>query len=308
MWRGHLHLPEGAGGSPGPSVDSVGGSGCLGSDRLRPGTACRPRIEVLAVGTSSKLETRMRSVLISLVALIAVQLSSEATAQPVLVTEVAPQGKLRVGILGYNPVLATRRPDGTISGISVSVGKFIADALGVPLEPVVYVTAESGVQSYGKGEWDVMIGPRGPAVEQQAEFGPDILLVDNIYVAAPGRDFADAGQIDKPGVRVGVVRDAVPDQFLSRNLKYAELVRVSAPIEVAVETLRSGKADVFASRDRIRSVPFCSHGSRPTEGTIARCSNEIIGDHPRGKSNRCSAKSRGGVEANGCSSGAKLIP
>jgi polar amino acid transport system substrate-binding protein len=250
----------------------------------------------------------MRSVLISLVALIAVQLSSEATAQPVLVTEVAPQGKLRVGILGYNPVLATRRPDGTISGISVSVGKFIADALGVPLEPVVYVTAESGVQSYGKGEWDVMIGPRGPAVEQQAEFGPDILLVDNIYVAAPGRDFADAGQIDKPGVRVGVVRDAVPDQFLSRNLKYAELVRVSAPIEVAVETLRSGKADVFASRDRIRSVPFCSHGSRPTEGTIARCSNEIIGDHPRGKSNRCSAKSRGGVEANGCSSGAKLIP
>jgi polar amino acid transport system substrate-binding protein len=37
------------------------------------------------------------------------------------------------------------------------------------------------------------------------------------------------------------------NQFLSRNLKSAELVRVSAPIEVAVETLRSGKADVFAS-------------------------------------------------------------
>jgi polar amino acid transport system substrate-binding protein len=94
---------------------------------------------------------------------------------------------------------------------------------------------------------DVMIGPRGPAVEQKADFGPDILLVDNIYVAAPGRDFADAGQVDKPGVKIGVVRNAVPDRFLSRTLKFAELVRVSAPIEVVVEALRGGKADVFAS-------------------------------------------------------------
>ena len=102
------------------------------------------------------------------------------------------------------------------------------------------VAPEAGVQSYGAGEWDILIGPRGPAVEQKADFGPDILLVDNIYVASPGRNF-------EPGVKIGVVLSAVPDQFLSRNLKSAELVRVSAPIEVAVETLRSGKADVFAS-------------------------------------------------------------
>jgi polar amino acid transport system substrate-binding protein len=103
------------------------------------------------------------------------------------------------------------------------------------------------VQSYGKDEWDVMIGPRGPAAEQKADFSADMLLVDNIYVAAPGHDFVDAGQVDKPGVKIGVVQNAVPDQFLSRTLKFAELVRVSAPIEVAVEALRSGKADVFAS-------------------------------------------------------------
>jgi hypothetical protein len=48
-------------------------------------------------------------------------------------------------------------------------------------------------------------------------------------------------------VKIGVVQNAVPDQFLSRTPKFVELVRVSAPIEVAVETLRSGTADVFAS-------------------------------------------------------------
>jgi polar amino acid transport system substrate-binding protein len=162
-------------------------------------------------------------------------------------SEIAPRGKLRVGMLGYNPALVTRKADGSIGGVSVNLGKFIAERLGLPLEPVVYANPESGVQSYDKDEWDVMIGPRGPAVEQKADFGPDLLLVDNVYVAAPGRDFVDADQVDKPGVKIAVVQNAVPDQFLSRALKFAELVRVSAPIEVAVQTLRSGKADVFAS-------------------------------------------------------------
>ena len=54
-----------------------------------------------------------------------------------------------------------------------------------------------------------------------------------------------------PGVKIGVAQNGVPDQFLSRNLKFAELVRVSAPVEVAVETLRSGRADVFASNGQI---------------------------------------------------------
>jgi polar amino acid transport system substrate-binding protein len=189
----------------------------------------------------------MRTFLLSTIVLMAIQISGEASPQPSAISEIAPQGKLRVGMLGYNPVLVTRKPDGNIGGVSVGLGTFIAESLGLPLEPVVYASPESGVQSYGTDEWDVMIGPRGPAVELKADFGPDILLVDNIYVAAAGRDFVDASQVDKPGVKIGVAQNAVPDQFLSQNLKFAELVRVPAAIEVAVETLRSGKADVFAS-------------------------------------------------------------
>jgi polar amino acid transport system substrate-binding protein len=189
----------------------------------------------------------MRTLLLSAILAVATQMPGGVQAQPVPISEIAPQGKLRVGMLGYNPVLVTRRPDGNLGGVSVSLGKFIAERLGVPLDPVVYATPEAGVRSYDQAEWDVMVGPRGPVVEQKADFGPDILLVDNIYVAAPGRTFVDAGQVDKPGVKIGVVQNGVPDQFLSRSLKFAVLVRVSAPIEVAVETLRSEKADAFAS-------------------------------------------------------------
>jgi len=225
----------------------------------------------------------MRTFLLCMIFLMAIQMPGDASAQPLATSDIAPHGKLRVGMLGYNPVLVTRTPDGNLSGISMSLGKFMAERLGLPLEPVVYLSREAGVQSYGKGEWDVMIGPRGPAAELKADFGPDILLVDNIYVAGPGRDFVDATQVDKPGVKIGVAQNAVPDQFLSRNLKFAELVRVSAPIEVAVETLRGGKADVFASSGQYaRAVAAALPGAKIIPGAFL--STHMAVAMPKGRS------------------------
>ena len=86
---------------------------------------------------------------------------------------------------------------------------------------------------------------------EKVDFSPDFMLVDNSYVAAPGRDFSDASEVDRPQIKIGVAQNGVPDQFLSRSLKFAQLVRVSAPVDVAIETLRSGKADVFASNGQI---------------------------------------------------------
>src|SRR5215813_1257099 len=121
-------------------------------------------------------EEGMRTLLLLAILAVAIQMAGGVQAQPAAISEIAPQGKLRVGMLGYNPALVTRRPDGSLGGISASLGKFIAERLGVPFDPVVYATPEAGVQSYDKTEWDVMIGPRGPVVEQKADFGPDILL------------------------------------------------------------------------------------------------------------------------------------
>jgi polar amino acid transport system substrate-binding protein len=221
--------------------------------------------------------------LLALSSIARAQIAGEASAQPVAVSEIAPRGKLRVGMLGYNPALVARKPDGSIGGVSGSIGKLIAERLQLPLEAVVYPNPESGVQSYGKDEWDVMIGPRGPAAEEKADFGPDFMLVDNIYVAAPGRDFKDAGQVDKPGVKIGVVQNAVPDQFLTRSLKFAELVRVAAPIEVAVEALRSGKADVFASSGQYaRAVAAGLAGAKIVPGAFL--STHMAVALPKGRS------------------------
>ena len=190
----------------------------------------------------------MRRALLSTIVLIAISIPVGASAQPAISSEIAPLGKLRVAINAGNLVLIRRVPDGKmVSGVAVDVGKFIAEKLGVPFELVPYPDSNTYTQSFGKGEWDIGIGPPIPLAAEKADFGPDLLLVEHVYTAAPGQEFADAAQVDRPGVKIGVGRDSAQDQFLSRTLKSAELVRMPGGITDAVETLRSGKANLWAS-------------------------------------------------------------
>jgi len=194
----------------------------------------------------------MRTMALPAIILFATSIPGDALGQPATSSEIAPQGKLRVALIGGNPVLVTKEPDGSISGgASVDLGKFIAEKIGVPFDPVVYADPEAYTRSFGTGEWDIAIGPRRASEAVIVDFSPDFMLVDNIFVAAPGRDFADASQVDRPGVKVAVIKDGAPDRFLSRSLRSAELVRIPSGREAAVETLRNGRADVFGSNAQI---------------------------------------------------------
>ena len=178
---------------------------------------------------------------------IATSVPGRALAQPAITSEIAPLGKLRVAMNAGNPVLIKRAADKSISGcVALDVGKFIAKKLGVPLELVLYPDSNTYTQSVGKGEWDIGIGPPIALVAQKADFGPDLLLVDHVYIAAPGQEFADAAQVDRPGVKIGVGKNSAQDVFLSRTLKSVELVRMVGGRTDAIETLRGGKASLWA--------------------------------------------------------------
>jgi len=79
---------------------------------------------------------------------------------------------------------------------------------------------------------------------------PDVWLIELLYLAAAGHEFAGADQVDRPGVKVGAIQNSPSDRFLTRTLKSAELVRLplspNFPAD-AIEMLRSGKADVFGA-------------------------------------------------------------
>jgi polar amino acid transport system substrate-binding protein len=163
-----------------------------------------------------------------------------AVAQPAPGSEIAPTGKLRGAVIGIR----------VLGGVGQPIGKFIAEKLRVPFESVVYPNPQAYEQSFGKGEWDIAIGPRVLAPADKADVTPDVWLIDLLYLAAVGKEFASADQVDRPGVKVGTIQNSPSDRFLTRTLKYAELVRLPLSSNFpgdAIEMLRGGKADVFGA-------------------------------------------------------------
>jgi polar amino acid transport system substrate-binding protein len=233
----------------------------------------------------------MRQLLLLAIVFIATSIPVGASAQPAISSEIAPLGKLRVAMNGGNPVLIKRAPDGKIiSGVALEVGKFIAEKLGVPFELVPYPNASTFTQSFGKGEWDIGIGPPIPLAAEKADFGPDLLLVDHVYTAAPGREFTDAAQVDRPGVKIGVGRNSAQDQFLSRTLKSAELVRMpGGRTDAMIETLRSGKANLWATNaTQAQAIVDGLPGAKIVPGAFNRERSSVA--LPKGRSTAAQGK------------------
>jgi len=193
----------------------------------------------------------------------ALALPAAAQAQHSVSAEIAPSGTLRVGFQTASPILARRAVDGSVSGVVIDLGRFIAARLDVAFEPVVYANQEAYAQSFGKGEWDVVIGVRGSMTDPS----PDFMVADAMYIAAPGRTFADATRVDSSGVKVGVSRGGGSDRILSQTLKSAQVVRVPGGVSNAVEALRSGTVDVWAANPvTLREIEDALPGSRVVPG------------------------------------------
>lgn len=177
--------------------------------------------------------------------------------------ELAPTGKLRLGINGTNPTLYAPAPDGSPAGIAADLGQFIADKLGVPLEPMVYRDPGAFPASFGKAEWDIIVTGRNPHAAKFVDFISDVILIDYVYLAAPGGRLGDPSQVDLPGVRIGVPEGASADAFLSQRLKFAEVVRLRANPPELAEMLRDGRIDLFATGiEGVQAVANRLPGSR----------------------------------------------
>jgi len=167
-------------------------------------------------------------------------LSGVACAQTTAASEIAPNGKLRVGMIALT----------VLGGVADPVAKFIGQKLGVAVEPVMYSSPDAYQQSFGKGEWDIAIGPRVLAPPDKADSTTDLWVVSLVYVAAPGKDFPDIASVDKAGVKIGTIRGAPSERVLTREIKAAEIIPIPLSPTIAAdaaELLRSGKADVFGA-------------------------------------------------------------
>jgi polar amino acid transport system substrate-binding protein len=191
----------------------------------------------------------MKKLLIS-VTFIAV-LANLAEAQQVSdarVADLVQAGKIRVGVhsLMYKKDPQTGEPKADSVGIILlDIARALGARIGAEIVPVGHPTIPEMLTCLTAGACDM--GFMGPDPSRTGvAFSPPILQLDYTFLVPAASSIQRLADVDRPGVRIAVVRDHASTLTLSRMLKHAQLVYAATP-EPTFELLHSGQADAFAS-------------------------------------------------------------
>jgi polar amino acid transport system substrate-binding protein len=108
----------------------------------------------------------------------------------------------------------TRRPDGTLTGVSIAIARALAAHLGVPIELKPYDNPARYNESLATDEWDIGLAARDPSRAEYLEFSVTFMEVDNGYVARPSAIPVNAEEVDRPGVKIAVAEGSAPHSVL----------------------------------------------------------------------------------------------
>jgi polar amino acid transport system substrate-binding protein len=149
--------------------------------------------------------------------------------------ELAPHGRLRAAINFGNTVLARRGPTLAESGgVSVAIARELAHRLDVPLELVPF-----------DGAGDVAFMAIDPLRANDVSFTAPYVLIEGGYLVRDASPLHDAGDVDRPGIRMTVGDRSAYDLYLSRTVKHAEIVRFPTSVD-SIERFLSEGFDVAA--------------------------------------------------------------
>ncbi len=160
-------------------------------------------------------------------------------------SELAPMGRLRVGINFGNALLATKDSKGTPGGIAVDLARELAQRVGVPLEIVSYDSAGRMADGAKAGAWDAAFLGADPDRANEIAFTAPYLEVDTTYLVPAGSPLRTIADVDREGVRIAVSDKSAYDLFLTRSLKRAQLVRVPG-VSASVDLFFAQKLDALA--------------------------------------------------------------
>ncbi len=165
---------------------------------------------------------------------------------PSLRFDLAPTGKLRVGINYGNPVLATRDPtNGDLRGVSVDLTRELGRRVGVPVELVGYESAGKMIEGRRVDAWDVAFLAVDPGRVGEFDFTAPYIEIEGTYVVPAGSPLRNLSDVDREDVRIGASANSAYDLFLRRSLKHARLMYGPSP-DAAFQLLVEGKVDVVA--------------------------------------------------------------
>jgi polar amino acid transport system substrate-binding protein len=165
---------------------------------------------------------------------------------PVERVTLAPTGVLRVGVYPGSPILMVKGKNGENRGLTVELGR----RLGLPVELVSYTRVAEVLEGVKLGNVDFTITNATPSRAKDVDFMPNLLSLEIGYLVPGGPVLDSADAVDKPGIRVGVVKGATSETRLPRVLKNASVVVVPS-IKEAPKFFDAKELDALATNKPI---------------------------------------------------------
>jgi polar amino acid transport system substrate-binding protein len=133
----------------------------------------------------------------------------------------------------------------SVGVIFLDIARALGARIGAEIVLIGHPTVPEVLTCVTTGACDV--GVMGPDPSRTGvAFSPPILQLDYTFLVPAASSIQRMADVDRPGIRVAVVRDHASTLTLSRMLKNAQLLYAATP-EPTFELLRSGRADAFAS-------------------------------------------------------------
>ena len=198
--------------------------------------------------------------------------------------ELAPTGKLRVAIAispAPSAFWAVRDANGSPRGVTVALGRALAERLGVPLEIVVLASSGEIVKAADAGTWDVTFVPVDAERKKAIDFAAPYHLLRSTYLAAPHARVGSIAEANAAGVRIlGVANTAT---FRASQAASPAATHTTVPaVEDAIALLKDGKAELVAlSRESLGGLVDKLPGARVLDGAFLNSTTAIA--VPKGK-------------------------
>lgn len=168
----------------------------------------------------------LRTAIIAAASLLLVACATEPPMSPAARADLAPTGKLRVGI-NFGNVLLTAKDaaTGEPRGVAVDLARELGRRTGLAVEIVPYGTAGQMADAVKTGAWDVAFLAAEPQRANEISFTAPYAEIEATYLVPPGSSLRSVEDVDRSGVRIAIAAKSAYDLYLSRNLKHAQLVR-----------------------------------------------------------------------------------
>jgi polar amino acid transport system substrate-binding protein len=190
--------------------------------------------------------------------------SASALAQAVAdprVADLIQAGKVRIGV--FPSFQYSKTATGQPRGLAIGISRALSSRLGLgEVVTVEHPTPPKVIECIKAGECDFGFMLIDPARATEVDFTPPFVRSDFTYLLPANSSLQNVADVDHSGIRIAVVRGHASTIALLRIVKLATPVYAES-YETAVDLVRSGNADAFASiREMLMQYSVGLPGSR----------------------------------------------